>query len=930
MMSDKTYTLRKLTRPAKRRNGVAAPAASNQGGSTASYLSILEQKLDKAVFDELFEKVEVDGKTWIEAKYSLYSVGSVSAKGPGYGADSGAAGYGLLQDWAQYSEAEGNTMALSAALGMDLYRRITQGGGGLDEAQLALYLADNNYAKKSDFPTTLKNPKALSFGSKSYDGSVAATITAADLGALTDHQAIFGLTLKAGAFAAKTYTPTSATATVNIPTSTDHITEGTNKFFTDLRAQSALSSHTGDTAIHITSTERAKWNKVITDLSDLFTKVEVNGKTWIRANYAFYSVGSLSGLGPGEGAGTGSGSGGGGGYDRLDAWGDYALAKAGYVLSAALGYELHTRVTSIEGSYVDKASVQEITGGKIFRGLYYSELSMNCTPRNMVGMYVWDNVFQINKRDTANTFLKNLLRFDLTDEKAIFDISVTAPSFIKSGGTSSQFLKADGSVDSNNYALASALGSYVDKTNNQEIGGTKTFISNDAIRFSGGDVGTSKYRALITSYNTAIPTSDADYAWKIYHSREDSWRGLALWSYDGNNKIFNQVARFEAFGGNKLIVLGKIQGSSIAVANGSSSQFIKADGSLDSNSYLPLSGGTLTGQLIIKYGGDTKLVFNNTDGEQYTKLSFQEAGTEYSSMIFNKSETVFGYKPVRAPYFIANATTLCSNLNADLLDGQHGSWYQKNGLLFHRVKTAAAGVNVDPTTDLINGGMIRNCSSTDAWVNAPAGITYGQILMLASDASASLSGQLAWDVNHNSETPTRYLWWRAGNNLGFKNDWHQIAFTDSNVASATKLSDNTAFKAWGQTFFENGKPKTVSGNLNSVKRIEFLNANTTTESYRAYLHQWDNLIGFCRANTSWVWVDDLFYLDMANRNAYLYGKVGIKTTSPAYDLDVNGSVRINGDFYIKGIKFEVINGKLCINGSAYTVGSLSGKGPDQG
>ena len=37
----------------------------------------------------------------------------------------------------------------------------------------------------SGLPTSLKNPYALKFGSKTYDGSAAATITASDLGALT-------------------------------------------------------------------------------------------------------------------------------------------------------------------------------------------------------------------------------------------------------------------------------------------------------------------------------------------------------------------------------------------------------------------------------------------------------------------------------------------------------------------------------------------------------------------------------------------------------------------------------------------------------------------------------------------------------------------------------------------------------------------------
>ena len=40
--------------------------------------------------------------------------------------------------------------------------------------------------------------------------------------------------------------------------------------------------------------------------------------------------------------------------------------------------------------------------------------------------------------------------------------SVTANSFVKTNGTSSQFLKADGSVDSNTYAVESTIKSYID------------------------------------------------------------------------------------------------------------------------------------------------------------------------------------------------------------------------------------------------------------------------------------------------------------------------------------------------------------------------------------------------------------------------------------------------------------------------------------
>ena len=46
-----------------------------------------------------------------------------------------------------------------------------------------LYTDSNGSLKKGTMPTSLKNPKALTFGSKTYDGSSAQTITASDIGA---------------------------------------------------------------------------------------------------------------------------------------------------------------------------------------------------------------------------------------------------------------------------------------------------------------------------------------------------------------------------------------------------------------------------------------------------------------------------------------------------------------------------------------------------------------------------------------------------------------------------------------------------------------------------------------------------------------------------------------------------------------------------
>lgn len=55
-------------------------------------------------------------------------------------------------------------------------------------------------------------------------GSCATQSWVTSQGYLTSHQAIYALTFAAGAFAAKTFTPTSAAVTVNVPTKTSHLT----------------------------------------------------------------------------------------------------------------------------------------------------------------------------------------------------------------------------------------------------------------------------------------------------------------------------------------------------------------------------------------------------------------------------------------------------------------------------------------------------------------------------------------------------------------------------------------------------------------------------------------------------------------------------------------------------------------------------------
>ena len=94
-----------------------------------------------------------------------------------------------------------------------ILRVIGGAGGGLDESALAEYLTTNKYATQS-WVTSQKY--------------------------LTSHQTIYDLTFKAGTFSAGTFDPNGSAATVNIPTLTTHISEGSNLYFTEARARSAV------------------------------------------------------------------------------------------------------------------------------------------------------------------------------------------------------------------------------------------------------------------------------------------------------------------------------------------------------------------------------------------------------------------------------------------------------------------------------------------------------------------------------------------------------------------------------------------------------------------------------------------------------------------------------------------------------------------
>ena len=74
--------------------------------------------------------------------------------------------------------------------------------------------------------------------------------------------------------------------------------------------------------------------------------------------------------------------------------------------------------------------------------------------------------------------------------------------------------------------------------------------------------------------------------------------------------------------------------------------------------------------------------------------------------------------------------------------------------------------------------------------NAPTGMKRGAVLQIdgnyhSSYNNVSLRPQLAFDVNHNVENGTRYMWFRTANNLGYgdSSNWKRVLTADENVVA---------------------------------------------------------------------------------------------------------------------------------------------------
>ena len=181
-------------------------------------------------------------------------------------------------------------------------------------------------------------------------------------------------------------------------------------------------------------------------------------------------------------------------------------------------------------------------------------------------------------------------KFETTNDGIVITGIATATSFVKSGGTSSQFLKADGSVDTSTYLTSftetNDLSSAVVWANVPNANITQGSVTQHQAALSITESQISDLQSYLTSYTETQTLNDV--------------LGLGNTSSTG-------------------LSVGVVTATSLVKSGGTSSQFLKADGSVDGSTYL--TSYTETDPVVAAINGIVK-----SNG---TTISAATAGTDY-------------------------------------------------------------------------------------------------------------------------------------------------------------------------------------------------------------------------------------------------------------------------------------------------------------
>ena len=405
--------------------------------------------------------------------------------------------------------------------------------------------------------------------------------------------------------------------------------------------------------------------------------------------------------------------------------------------------------------------------------------------------------------------------------------------------------------------------------------------------------------------------------------------------------------------------------------------------------YLPLTGGTLTGQLKIVasalngaynglligddcYIGDCN--FANTIG------LMGSVNSNAGMVKFGKGGMQFGYN---GSNHIASTTAQWTNLNADLLDG----WHKDNIVWSGAVNSNTANLSHywAKLFDITVTDNLQDDRSFTFLFSNGYNDTYSVVVLRIRQNGAKDSGAYNFNISlrelvgnmssrlrvyYNNATGNVQLWGNCQDRYGclsytiikktgrtsadFKSQGTLVTNTSFSAAQSlpattgdspytlldgatrigiVKQADQlvTARSLWGQSF--NGTAN-VSGNMTGVGNINTSAAPAGT----IYTNNWFRSKGSSGWYSEdhgggWYMTDNTWIRSYGGKDVYLSnklsvnGNVGIGTTAPSHKLHVLGEIYTTTKVNINGIILEKdSNGDLKVNGNLYATGGISAYG----
>lgn len=380
------------------------------------------------------------------------------------------------------------------------------------------------------------------------------------------------------------------------------------------------------------------------------------------------------------------------------------------------------------------------------------------------------------------------------------------------------------------------------------------------------------------------------------------------------NKVFYGEERFVANGlgytdpwsgivcaikvAGKVGITDSIKAASFIKSNGTASQFLKADGSVDGNTYLTTvnaaatyvskAGDTMTGALrmgqsVASAPASQPMALSYGRLQCYGTLNIN-GNTDNSGNEFVNITAGHGLSASTADGLSIGTNTLTwqnqtvwhagndgagSGLDADLLDGLHASSFvlDYGGEFSGKIYSL-------PCKSIFSGNNLSD-APVSGWVSG---------LVLGAN----------WNNNHYQHylvesNNGRWYTTRQSSN-GSMTNWNTLAYLTDNVASATKLQ--TARTIWGQSF--NGTAN-VSGSLTGVSSIGF-NGNYELGIHNGrYVFGTTGQVGAVGANAGSLLVSNMWAdaTKVPTNGIYVKGDLRIGDITLSYDA-ANGGLHVSG------------------------------------